>query len=112
METNEFLVALERDSAAFVDACEVAGLSVTVPSCQDWTVADLLWHLTEVFTFWGTMVSEHRTTWEGYEGPTRPVDEGLAAKYRHVRTELLQTMSEVDPAMSMWTWSNDKTAGF
>lgn len=112
METNEFLLALERDSAAFVDACEVAGLTAGVPSCPDWTVADLLWHLTEVHNFWRTMVSEHRTTWEGYEGPTRPVDEGLAAKYRQVRTDLLKTMSEVDPAMSMWTWSNDKTAGF
>ena len=112
METNDFLVALERDSAAFVDACEVAGLSSAVPSCPDWAVADLLWHLTEVYNFWRTMVSEVRATWEGYEGPTRPVDEGLAAMYRRGRTALLQTMSEVDPAMPVWTWSNDKTAGF
>ena len=112
MESNEFLLALERDSAAFVDACEVAGLTAAVPSCPDWTVADLLWHLTEVHNFWRIMVGEHRTTWEGYEGPTRSFDEGLAAKYRQGRADLLKTMSEVDPAMSMWTWSSDKTAGF
>ena len=112
MEINEFLVAFDRDSAAFVDACEVAGLSAAVPSCPGWTVADLLWHVTEVYDFWLTMVAEPRTTWEGYERPPRPVDEGLAAMYRRRRADLLQTMTAVDPAMSTWTWSNDKTAGF
>ena len=112
MEINEYLVAFERDSAAFVGACEVAGLTVAVPSCPGWTVADLLWHVTEVYDFWLTMVSEQRTTWEGYERPPRPVDEGLAAMYRGRRDDLLKTMSAVDPAMSTWTWSNDKTAGF
>ena len=43
METNEFIVALDRDSAAFVDACAVAGLAAPVPSCPGWNVADLLW---------------------------------------------------------------------
>ena len=112
METNEFLAALERDSAAFVDACEVAGLTAAVRSCPDWTVADLLWHVSEVFNFWGTVVSEQRTTLDGFERPPRPVDEGLAANYRQVRSDLLRTMSDVDPAMPVWTWSNDKTAGF
>ena len=112
METNELLLALERDSAAFVDACEVAGLTGAVSSCPGWTVADLLWHLTEVHDFWRTVVTEQRTGSEGYEGPPRPVDEGLAGMYRRGRIDLLKTMAEVDPAMSIWTWSNDKTAGF
>lgn len=112
METNEGLLALERDSAAFVDACEVAGPTAPVPSCPGWNVADLLWHLTEVHHFWQTMVSEGRSSWEGYEPPPRPLDEGLAATYRQGRIVLLKTMSDVEPAMSTWTWSNDKTAGF
>lgn len=112
METNEFLVALERDSAAFVDACEVAGLTAVVPSCPGWTVADLLWHLIEVHDFWRTKVVEHRDSWEDHEQRPRPVDEGLVAMYRRGRTDLLTTLEQVNPAMSMWTWSNDKTAGF
>ena len=112
MEINEFLLAFDRDSAAFVDACEVAGLTASVPSCPGWTVADLLWHLTEVYDFWMTMVTEQRTSWEGYERPPRPVDEALAAMCRRRRDDLLTTMSAADPAMPTWTWSNDKTAGF
>jgi uncharacterized protein (TIGR03083 family) len=112
METNEFLAALDRDSAAFLDACAVAGLTAPVPGCPGWTVTDLLWHLTEVHDFWRTIVAERRTTWEGYEQPPRPSDEGLAAMYRQGRIELLKTLGEVDPATSTWTWSSDKTAGF
>ncbi len=112
METNELIAALTRDSTAFVDACEVAGLTAPVASCPGWTVSDLLWHLTEVHDFWRTIVAERRSGWEGYEQPPRPVDEGLCDMYRRGRIELLKTMTEADPATPLWTWSTDKTAGF
>lgn len=112
MEMNEFVRALDRDTTAFVDACEVAGLTREVPPCPGWTVADLLWHLTEVHDFWRTIVAEQRITSEGYEQPPRPPDEGLAEMYRHGRTDLLQTLRNADPATPLWTWSKDRTAGF
>ena len=112
MEAHEYLAALDRDASAFVDACEVAGLTTEVPSCPGWTVADLLWHLAEAHDFWRTIVVERRSTWEGYEQPPRPVDEGLAELYRRGRTELLQVLDDVDPSTTLWTWSADKTAAF
>ncbi len=112
MESSELIVALERDSSAFVDACEVAGLTTLVPSCPGWTVADLLWHLTEVHDFWRTIVGGRLTDPKSYAEPQRPVDEGLAGLYRHGRSSLLATLAEADPASPVWTWSDDKTAGF
>jgi uncharacterized protein (TIGR03083 family) len=112
MEINEFMAALDRDSAAFVDACAVAGLTTPVPSCPGWTVAELLWHMTEVHHFWRTIVAERRSSWEGYVEPPRPIDEGLAAMYRRGRVDLLKTLGEADPASPVWTWSSDKTANF
>ncbi|MEO8266720.1 MAG: maleylpyruvate isomerase family mycothiol-dependent enzyme [Ilumatobacteraceae bacterium] len=112
MEANEFIVALERDASAFVDACEVAGLTIPVPSCPGWTVADLLWHLTEVHDFWRTIVAEERSTSKGYEQPPRPVDEGLADLYRRGQTGLVAALRRADPSTPVWTWSDDKTAGF
>ena len=112
METNEYIAALDRDSAAFVDACAVAGLITPVPTCPGWNVADLLWHLTEVHDFWRTIVAERLSSWQGYEQPPRPVDEGIADMYRRGRVELVKTLGEADPAMPTWTWSSDKTAGF
>ncbi|MGZ4679537.1 MAG: maleylpyruvate isomerase family mycothiol-dependent enzyme [Ilumatobacteraceae bacterium] len=112
MEMNDFIAALERDSAAFVDACEIAGLTTAVSSCPGWTVADLLWHLTEVHHFWGMMVADQRSDWEGYEQPLRPVAEGLTEMYRHVREELLTALAGADPSTPVWTWADDHTAGF
>jgi uncharacterized protein (TIGR03083 family) len=112
METNEFIATLDRDSAAFLDVCAIAGLTTPVPSCPGWTIADLLWHLTEVHDFWRTIVAERRSSWEGYEEPPRPADEGLADMYRKGRIELLTTLGGADPATPTWTWSSDKTAGF
>jgi uncharacterized protein (TIGR03083 family) len=112
MENTDFLAALDRDSAAFLDACEVAGLTTKVSGCPGWDVADLLWHLTEVHHFWRTMVAERRSSPDGYEQPPRPVPEGLPAMYRRGRDELMAVLGEVDPATPVWTWSDDKTAGF
>jgi uncharacterized protein (TIGR03083 family) len=112
MEKSEFIDALARDSAAFVEACEAAGLTTVVASCPGWTVADLVWHLTEVHDFWKTVVAEGLSDWHDYKQPPRPDDEALARMYRTGRAELLTALSEADPATPVWTWSPDKTAGF
>jgi uncharacterized protein (TIGR03083 family) len=112
METNEFIAALDRDSAAFVDACAVAGLGMPVPSCPGWNVADLLWHVTEVHDFWRTVVAEKLSSWESYQRPARPVDEALADMYRRGRIDLLQTLAGADPETPVWTWSSNKSTGF
>lgn len=112
METSEYIAALDRDSAAFVDACAVAGLTIPVLSCPGWDVADLLWHLTEVHDFWRSVVAERMSSPESYQQPPRPVDEGLADMYRRCRVELLKALGEADPATPLWTWSSDKSAGF
>ncbi|MEY2583163.1 MAG: hypothetical protein QOE09_3012 [Ilumatobacteraceae bacterium] len=112
MESKEFIAAFDRDSAAFADACEAADLNTPVRSCPGWTVADLLWHLTEVHYFWRTIVGEQRADPDGYAEPVRPADEALLEMYRTGRTEVLKTLSEADPAAPNWTWSKEKTAGF
>jgi uncharacterized protein (TIGR03083 family) len=112
METRDLLDALDRDSAAFVEACEVAGLSTPVPPCPGWTVADLLWHLTEVHDFWTTVVARRLSDPDAYTQPPRPVAEGLAAMYRRGRHELMTVLTAIDPATAVWTWSQDHTAAF
>ena len=112
METKDLVAAFDRDSSAFADACEAAGLTAAVPSCPGWTIADLLWHLTEVHHFWQTMVAEKRADPSAYEEPARPPDEALIEMYRNGRARLLKVLTEADPGAPNWTWSNDKTAGF
>ena len=112
METTDFIAAIDRDSAAFVDACEVAGLASAVPSCPDWTVSDLLWHLTEVHDFWRTVVADKLSNPNSYQEPPRPADEALPDLFRKGRVAILKTLGDADPTSSAWTWSSDQTAGF
>lgn len=112
MEENEFIAALDRDSAAFVDACEIAGMTTAVAPCPGWAVADLLWHLTEVHHFWATIVAERKDDRKGYAQPARPADEALAEMYRQGREYLLTALAGADASTPVWTWADDHTAGF
>src|SRR4051794_40348393 len=64
MDTADHLAAIERESAAFRAAAKAAGLDAGVAACPGWTVADLVWHLTEVHYFWGAVVAEHAASWQ------------------------------------------------
>ncbi len=112
MEHNDHLVALARDGTAFAEACDAAGLEAAVDSCPGWSVADLVWHLTEVHQFWRTIVGERRSTWEGLQRPARPSDRVLLDEYRLGFNDTLTVLSAADPEQSNWTWSTDHTAGF
>ena len=112
MKPSELIAALDRDSAAFVEGCEHAGLTTAVPSCPNWTVTDLLWHLTEVHDFWRTVVTDRLSDPSTYVEPERPSDDALPDLYRSGRVKLLKTLADADPTTSSWTWSSDKTAGF
>lgn len=112
MEPYDLLAHLARDGGDFADACAAAGLDTPVASCPDWTVADLLWHLTEVHHFWRTIVGEQRTTWEGYEQPPRPDDAGLVDCYRSGLEETVTVLAAAHPQQANWTWSHQRDAGF
>jgi uncharacterized protein (TIGR03083 family) len=48
MEPAEYLDTIRSSATALVDAAVAAGLDAPVPSCPDWTVADLLAHVGRV----------------------------------------------------------------
>ena len=112
MDRDDYLGALRRDADGFGDACAVGDLDAQVPSCPEWRLADLLWHLTEVFDFWRSIAAGPLLDTSGYVDPTRPADGELLSAYRSGVTDLLSTLTQVDPATPVWTWGTDKTAAF
>jgi uncharacterized protein (TIGR03083 family) len=86
-----------------------------VPSCPDWTTIDLFWHLTEVQWFWGTVVRERADDPSALSSspPRRPSDlDSLGHTYASVSAALEDTLAATPPETPVWTWSDDKTAGF
>jgi len=108
MEISRYLEALERDGAAFVDACLAAPEGARVPSCPEWDVRDLLWHLTEVHDFWCSVVDQRAAGHEQVVEAARPADAELEATYRRGLDRLLAVLRSTDPGIAVWTWSHQQ----
>jgi uncharacterized protein (TIGR03083 family) len=103
----EDLLALAEDRSAALRK-SVAGapdLDVRVPTCPDWSLRDLVEHLTEVHLFWAAAVaagpSEHAPT-------LTPDNETLSAdlltRSATATQELIAALRAAGPAMGCWTW--------
>jgi len=112
MKQTLYLSALARDGEAFAESCNAAGLSTPVASCPGWSVADLVWHLTEVHYFWRSMVGERRDSPQGVERLLRPSEEDLLQGYRSGLSHTLAVLAAAEPSQPTWTWSSDQSAGF
>jgi uncharacterized protein (TIGR03083 family) len=112
----DFDEALAANSRRFREV--LAGLpdAARVPSCPQWSAADLLWHLTEVQSFWLAIVSQGLQTdveVGAVTAPGRPVDrEAAIALFEKVSFHLamkLDIASDDDP---VWTWTPNHTIGW
>lgn len=112
----DYLAHLRADSARFVDVLAAADPTQPVPTCPDWTAADLLWHLGEVQLLWGTVAEQRRTTPPGDDAtaPERPDDpQGLVDFFRASHATLVAALESTPPETTVWTWFKpDQTAGF
>jgi uncharacterized protein (TIGR03083 family) len=110
--------AIRRESDRFYAIAEAADPSLTVPSCPDWTIADLVWHLAEVHWFWGTDVEQRATDPDAIEAqkPERPAGyDELVAFGRAQADRLLAILEATADDVAVWTWAlqeADHSAGF
>ena len=72
MELDEHLQVLQDTDARFADVAAEAvlarGWTAPVPGCPGWTLADLVWHLAEVQSFWMRVVQQRCTAPEQLTG--------------------------------------------
>ena len=85
-----------------------------VPSCPDWTAADLLWHLGEVQRFWATIVGDRLAGPDAATAPVRP--EGYPALLEFFdasSAKLIDTLAGTADDVAVWTWFDaDQSVGF
>src|SRR4051794_18815588 len=115
--TKDFwMAALRADSPALQDAGREAGPDAPVPSCPDWTVAELVRHLTFERNWVRQSVPRGVTT--------RPADTDFAAPpevawpealdgLRRELTGTIETLEALEADVPAWNWAPQrKTAGF
>ncbi|MGY1846343.1 MULTISPECIES: maleylpyruvate isomerase family mycothiol-dependent enzyme [unclassified Blastococcus] len=116
MQLDEYLPALRRVDARFADAAAEAvlarGWAAPVPGCPGWSLADLVWHLSEVQHFWAWVVRTRARDLATYVEPTRRADDELLGYVAAQGAELEAALAGADPAERVWTWAPQKDVAF
>ena len=110
-----WLAALRADSPALQDAVEQAGPDAAVPSCPDWTVADLVEHLTTTLHWVRETAARGVATHPDHAPVEMPRLEWEAARdgLRRELTGTIETLEALDADLPAWNWAPQaKTAGF
>jgi uncharacterized protein (TIGR03083 family) len=105
LTTAACLSAIAEHSTGVLTAAR-GHLQAPVEHCPGWTTADLVWHLTEVHWFWGTIVAERLTSRPAEERrPTRPAEADLLGGLEVQAGRLVDALREADQSAHCWTWA-------
>jgi uncharacterized protein (TIGR03083 family) len=109
MDSAQLLHIFDMEHEAFLVACAQAGPGAPVPSCPQWTVADLLYHLYEVQYIWNRVTTERREGFAGLAMPTRPADEALIDLLRGEHAGYTAMLRAFPASTPIWTWIGPRT---
>lgn len=105
LTTDECIAAITHHSAGFAEAAR-GNLDARVEHCPDWSVADLVRHLTEVHWFWGTIVGELLDAPpDKSRRPADAPDSELVDAFVLGAGRLTQALANADQAAHCWTWA-------
>jgi uncharacterized protein (TIGR03083 family) len=105
LSTFDSIAAITQHSAGFAEATR-GNLDARVEHCPEWSVADMVWHLTEVHWFWGTIVEERLDSPpDQSRRPERAADDGLVDGFVAGARRLVEVLREADQSASCWTWA-------
>jgi len=111
------LSSLARDSELFGDAARSAPPDARVPTCPEWTGADLLYHLAEVQDFWSRVVGPSPGSGLGggdVEPLPRPAsDAELPALLQRSTSRHVAALTGRDATEPCWSWHEEgRTVGW
>ena len=112
MHETLHIEGLRRAGTQLADAA-TGRLDAPVPSCDDWTMADLVGHLGQVVSFWGGVGSGRIADPRQHERPVPPAEDEIVDWLRDSVEAAAGELESVDPQTPRWNWSGaDQTAGW
>ena len=114
LDHPDYLGHLRTESRRIRDVLASCDPDARVPSCPEWSAADLLWHLAEVQWFWARTVRTRPAPPDPADPePERPdTYDGLLQAFDEHSAALVAELERADPAEPAWTWSEEQTVGF
>jgi uncharacterized protein (TIGR03083 family) len=113
LESRDVLGFIETESEAAAATIAPGSLEARVPSCPDWSLAELIWHLGRVQRFWASVMraGDVDPEFPTHEPGPSQADE-LDAWFRASTRELLDALRELAWDAPAWVWwKDDRTVG-
>ena len=105
LSPDEQIAAITHHSAGFAEAAR-GNLAARVEHCPDWSMADLVRHLSEVHWFWGTIVDELLDAPpDESRRPSHGQDDELVDAFVLGAGRLAQVLANADQSAHCWTWA-------
>jgi uncharacterized protein (TIGR03083 family) len=115
LDDDRYDAALQAETARFAEAVHDADPARPVPTCPEWTLAQLTEHVGQAQR-WVTVVLERRAPVPNAQVrarvPEDPDPDERSAWLVAGARRLAQAVREVGPATRVWSWSEDQTARF
>lgn len=115
----DHLALINSETDRFIAVLRDVDPQAPVPTCPEWTAADLLWHLTEVHAFWAHILASGAVTDEESEqveagNPARLDDRAAVVELLEAETAaLVGELAAREDAQPAWSWfAADQTVGF
>lgn len=113
MTHDEYCEAIRREGRALAAAARIAGVEAPVPSCPEWSVADLLSHIGRIHRWIALIVRERREAFEDHWSQAEPPPPGERVEWFAAGVDLLaDALLEAGPAVEVWSWTDDPSTGF
>jgi uncharacterized protein (TIGR03083 family) len=104
--------AVDRESAALADALAAGPRDARVPSCPEWSVAELAEHVGRFTGFWTHVLCEG-TGRPKPPAPDPPAEGDLGGWYLELRDHLVEELRATPPDTEVWSWKpDDQTPAF
>ena len=103
----DYLSTLQRESARFASVIGEADHNAPVPTCPEWNVADLIWHVTEVQHFWATVVEDLLQDPGTVPPLIRPEDRDLSEMFARQSVRLHDALERRNAEDACWSWHDD-----
>jgi uncharacterized protein (TIGR03083 family) len=112
LQRERYLQAVGVHSAVIARAADLKPDQV-VPSCPQWRVRDLAFHVACVLRLWTDVVQRASVERKPLgEGMSMPADEAMSSLLRVELDAFLEVLGTADPGTTAWTWWPDKTAAW
>ena len=111
MDTAGLLLALDREGQALAAAAR-AGVERQVPSCEGWTVHDVVGHVARVYRSVTEIVVDRLQDPPPRRIPRAPEGEAVVGFFEDAHGAVLAALTGIEADEVVWTWSGDNRGGF